>query len=402
MISLIDSTDKTKTLDFFSLGNLPLVNNLADTFEESINCQKYPLELALDTQTGIVSLKDAVDSDLLFYKYLYLSGTSFPYVNHCKDMLDYLTRFISFNNDDTIVDIGGNDGTLLKSFQSKLNTNLNLINIDPSDVVYYSGESIKVINSYFDKASVEKVGRKSKLVTTTNVFQHLVEINSFIENVSLLLDDEGIWCLEFPYWYESMKTLQFDQIYHEHVYYYNVLPLLKLFKRYDLRIFDISNHKIHGGSLRMLICKDKSSFITNESVSDFINEESHINKKFYEDWGVKVDNHVRFCKEEILRICEKSDIVAFGAAAKGCVFLNYLGLNHKHINFIVDDTILKQNKFMPGTGLKIYGREKIKENQPDYVLILAHNFKDYIINSLREFGYKNKFIVCLPEFQIID
>jgi hypothetical protein len=402
MISLIDSTDKTKTLDFFSLGNLPLVNNLTDTFEESINCQKYPLELALDIQTGIVSLKDAVNSDLLFHKYLYLSGTSFPYVNHCKSMLDYLMGFITLTDGDTLVDIGGNDGTLLKSFQSKLSCKLNLVNIDPSDVVFYSDDSVEIINSYFNKYSVEKVGKKSRIITTTNVFQHLIEINSFVENVSLLLDDEGIWCLEFPYWYESMKTLQFDQIYHEHVYYYNVLPLMNLFKEYGLRIFDISNHKIHGGSLRMLICKNDSSYVTNESVSNHVKDENSIDVDFYQMWSEKVNNHVNFCKKEILKISETQEIVAFGAAAKGCVFLNYLELDYNHISFIIDDTTLKQNKYMPGTGLKIYEREKIKEKQPDYILILAHNFKDYIINSLRESGYQNKFIVCLPEFEIID
>ncbi len=388
--------------EFINLGHLPLVNNLTNTFEESINCDRFKLSVGI-SEDGLVRLIDVVDTKLMFDKYLYLSGTSKPFIAHCEDMIKFLKKIVNIESNDLIIDIGGNDGTLLSNFKKEINDKVRLINIDPSDVVKFVTDSdIEIINSYFNEETVIRIDNKAKLIVSTNVFQHLLDIESFISNITNLLKKDGIWCLEFPYWCESMKTLQFDQIYHEHIYYYNITPLKKILDRFDLRIFNIGYHKIHGGTLRLLICRGESSYVTDDSLKEYIDSELILNEKFYKNWQSEIDIHVENCKSRILEISKNNSIVAFGAAAKGCVFLNYLKIDYKTIDYIIDDTEIKKGKFMPGTGLKIYDRKKINDDMPDYILILAHNFKEFIINSLRDYGYKNKFIVCIPEFEIIE
>jgi hypothetical protein len=377
---------------------------LNNTFLESVNCERYPLSVSIDTESGLTVLTDPVDTKLLFDKYLYISGTSLPFIHHCQDMYQYISKFIKICSDDLIVDIGGNDGTLLDCFRRQIKETVTFLNIDPSDVSTLSlNKNIFLIQDYFSEKVVNRIEKRAKIITTTNVFQHLVDIDSFVKNIKILLDHDGFWCLEFPYWANSIKTLQFDQIYHEHIYYYNVKPLKQLFESKGLRIFDISEQEIHGGSLRLLICnQENNKFIESESVQKFINYESEITEVSYFKWEETVKKHTTNCYQNILNLSKENEIVGFGAAAKGCVFLNYLGLDYKQISYVIDDTEIKQNKFIPGTGIEILHRDRILKNQPDYILILAHNFKEYIIKSLREFGYTNKFIVCLPEFEIID
>jgi hypothetical protein len=244
--------------------------------------------------------------------------------------------------------------------------------------------------------------KKAKIITSTNVFQHLEDIRNFVRAIYYALDDSGIWCLEFPYWKIDLDTKQFDQVYHEHIYYYMLSPIVELCHQEGMTVIDASLHEIHGGTLRVIIKKGNPS-ISNENVFDFLREESkysHLHD--YIKWGMETKSYIWKCQsvlEEILHRSEK--IAAFGAAAKGCVFLNSIGFGYRDISYIVDDTDLKQGKFMPGTGIEIVSRERLISDPPDYLLILAHNFADYIMNSVRPI-YKGKFIVMFPEIKIYE
>lgn len=403
------NTEKFKNMtnfdlnNFINLGNIPLVNNLNDSFEDSINCDRYELSLSMEKKTGLIRLNNVVDTRLMFDKYLYISGTSKPFIDHCKSMSLYIKEYINIIDNDIIIDIGGNDATLLKSLKNEIENRARYINIEPSNVIsYIDDKEIEIINNYFNSESVDKINGLAKLIFSTNVFQHLLDIKSFIKNIKKILKSDGIWCLEFPYWYESMKTLQFDQIYHEHIYYYNITPLKNILEKFGLKIVTIKYQNIHGGTLRLLISHYDSKYQIEPIVSKYINDEKEISEDFYKKWESNVISHSNNCYKKIIEISKENKIAVFGAAAKGCVFLNYLGLDYRNLSYIIDDTKIKQGKYMPGTGLKIYSRDKIIEDMPDYILILAHNFKDFIIESLREYGYKNKFILCLPNIEIID
>jgi hypothetical protein len=169
-----------------------------------------------------------------------------------------------------------------------------------------------------------------------------------------------------------------------------------------LKVIAVSYHNIHAGTLRVISSKDQA-MSANPSVQSFLNIESSITLDFCKEWGINIQSKIREFENAIKTLSEEcnSVIVEFGACAKGCVFLNTCHLTNEHVAFVIDDTPEKLHKFIPGTGIQIVERNILKVLDVDYVLILAHNFKDYIIDSLRKDGYIGKFIVMFPNIQFI-
>jgi len=395
-------TNDANYFTYFDLGDFPLVNNLTRTKEESINCQRFPLKVNFFTKSNLSALSHSVSSELLFSNYLFKSEVNIPYIDHCNKLYHYITGLVKLNENDLIVDIGGNDGTLLSVFKSVSNVKLDFLNIDPSkNLTQISiAKGIPVLNEFFSLDSSKLVSNKAKVITSTNVFQHLRDTNSFAEGVYNLLDEKGLWVLEFPYWIHDLQTNQFDQIYHEHVYYYSILPLKLMMEKHGFKIIRVEKQKIHGGTLRLVMSKAMSNYEPDLSIDDFVQSEKLYDLEYYKKWGAQVGEHLDKCKKIILDLkTNNKNIVAFGAAAKGCIFLNAINVTDLEIDYIIDDTDLKQGKYMPGTGLKIVSREGIDFNKIDYILILAHNFSEYIIESFKD-TYKGKFITFLPDIKI--
>ena len=395
-------TGDTNFETYFTLGEFPLVNNLNQSREESLNCDRYPLTVNLFTKSYLSALSHSVSSELLFSNYLFKSEVNIPYINHCTRMFDYITGLIKLNPNDLIVDIGGNDGTLLSAFKATSNFNLSYLNIDPSKnlAVLSEQKGIPVLNDYFSIETAKKVTQKARVVTSTNVFQHLKDINSFAEGVVHILDDNGLWVLEFPYWIHDLETNQFDQVYHEHVYFYSLMPLKMMMEKHGFKIIRVEKQKIHGGTLRLVMAKQNSTYSPDTSIDEFIELEKRFDLDYYKNWGQQVHAHLKICNQIISDLkSQNKKIVAFGAAAKGCIFLNAINITYKEIDYIIDDTDLKQGKYMPGTGLEIKSRDQVDLNSIDYILILAHNFSEFIIESFHD-SYKGKFIQFLPEIKI--
>jgi hypothetical protein len=406
-ISKCPITNSTNRITYLDLGDMPLVNNLNDSKFDSINCAKFPLAIQLFTESMLSTLTVEIDPKILYTNYLYQSGVSAPYIDHCKEMFNFVNHYLELKNTDNILDIGGNDGTLLKTFLS-INSDLNVLNIDASKNLteYASKNNIPSINAFWNFDTAKKINKKFKLITTTNCFQHTLDINSFVQGIEISLDKYGIWCLEFPYLKTSLETNQFDQAYHEHIYYYMIRPLELLLNKYNLRIIKITQHPIHGGTVRLLISHVESLGQgwqpCNYSVSQTKDKEDSIHIDTYINWGNNIKKVLNNAYTFISNIKNNgAKIVGFGAAAKGCVFLNAANINYEHIDYIIDDTELKQHKFIPGTGIEVLPRTILKTDKPDYILILAHNFSEYIIQSLKDYGYTGKFILLLPEPQIL-
>jgi hypothetical protein len=398
-------TDSTERLSYFNLGNFPLVNNLNESREDSLNCKRFPLEVTYYPSSGLSALTHAVNGELLFCNYLFKSGVNIPYIEHCKNMFTHINKYVRLADNDAVVDIGGNDGTLLSAFKSVSDVPLKCLNIDPSrNLAELSQQKgISVLVDFFS-AKVAKLIPKVKVITSTNVFQHLLDINSFVEGIELLLRDDGIWVLEFPYWIHDMVTNQFDQIYHEHVYYYSITPLTKLFKKHGLRIVNVEKQVIHGGTLRVTIVKENSKLKEDGTVNEFLQREKAYDLKYYTEWGDTINTHLDLAKNYLRSLKDKGmSIAAFGAAAKGCIFLNSIRADNSLIDFIIDDTDIKQGKYMPGTGIEIVSRDILEIHKVDYMLILAHNFADHIVESFKdEANFTGNFITLLPNFKIYD
>jgi len=392
-------TGSNNVNEFLDLGMIPIEGNLSLTREESTNAIKYPMILQFFTESKLVSLTQTVNSDDIYLNYLYHSSISKPYLDHCSKMIDFVQNYVYLTKGELVADIGGNDGSLLLEFKKK-RPDLNFLNVECSKsfIEVNKNNGIELINEYFGENTI--FPKNAKLITSTNVFQHTEPLRSFVKGIYNNLKDDGIWCLEFPYLLSTFINNYYDQAYHEHVYYYCLTALKQLFEQEGLYIISVSYHDIHTGTLRVISAK-KSSRIPKDSVESFLNLEKFITNEYCIKWGENIHRKIRDFKDFFKHIRRNEQSIAgFGAAIKGCVFLNTCDLDFNTIDFIIDDTPEKQGKFVPGTGIEVVNRDILKEKQPDYILILAHNFKDYIIESLRK-EYFGKFIIMFPDITII-
>lgn len=380
------------------LGNIPLVNNLKSSSEEAHTAKRYPLRAVMDDNM-VVRLDTDVPPTEMFGEYLYRSAVSKPYRDHCESMWRDVKQYIygdplycSSVDTPLIVDIGGNDGTLLKAFKNQHLEKLDLFNVDPSDFIADNAEEkISYIQDYWGEHI--NLPRKANLIVSTNVFQHNPNVREFLAGIKKHLN--GVWVLEFPYFLSTAETNQFDQFYHEHYFYWLVTPLVRLFKEYGLGIISITQHPIHGGTMRIVSTNLREG--DSELIEQYIQQEKNFD---FVNWADCIHSKICSDNELLSNISKEGKIACFGAAAKGCVYLNSIdpSIVNKMV-FVVDDTKGKQGKYVPGTKLRVVGRETLYEEQPEYLLLLAHNFKVHIINSLRP-HYKGKIIVMLPEVEI--
>lgn len=371
------------------LGVQPLVNNLFYTKEKSLNAKKYPMAATIDSDL-LIKLDTSIPSEKLYESYLYHSAVNKPYIFHCHRMWHSIKHL----KHDVIIDVGGNDGTLLKAFRSQTKDSISFINVDASASFREENleAGIEYVNAYFGS---ELDLPKADIITSTNVFQHTPGAEKFLDGIKEHLASHGTWVLEFPYTLRTFETLQFDQFYHEHYYYWLITPLVKLLDKYGLRIVNAEEHNIHGGTLRLWI-RHKSSSNPTGAPEEYLKAESK-----FDFFGAAKKMHHKIEKDKKWISQLKGKTVFFGAAAKGCVYLNALGISTEMFSesYVVDDTVRKQNMFVPGTGFQIIDRKRLYEEQPENLIILAHNFKDYIINTLRP-HYKGKIITMLPGVQI--
>lgn len=370
------------------LGMQPLANNLCRTSGEAYHAERFPLRAVVEDDLTI-HLDYEVEPAKLYQHYLYRSGTSQPYIDHCAAMY----RSFKHLKHDTIIDIGGNDGTSLKTFQGQSAEKLRLVNVDASESVKQANEEagVEFINAYW---SEDVDVPKADIIVSTNVFQHTKDIHAFLRGIQKHLD--GVWILEFPYALETILTGQFDQFYHEHYYYWLLSPLEELFKQYGLKVIHALPMDIHGGTMRLWMTNKepsapafdlsrytkfekeavaKAPSIFGEAITDIA--EQFIRKWANGDWG---------------RTC------FFGAAAKGCVFLNALHLNIHTVGemVVIDDTLEKQGLFIPGAGFQVVDRSVLPEY--DTVIILAHNFRHHIAKSLAK-DWNGQIVSLLPIVQ---
>ena len=373
----------------FNLGTQPLVNNLFEKKQESLDAMQYPMSAVIDENLKI-QLDLAIPAEELYMKYLYHSSVNKPYVYHCQNMWHSIKHL----KHDIIIDVGGNDGTLLKAFRSQSKDSLKLINVDASSSFRKENidAGIEYVNDYFNE-NLELP--KADIITSTNVFQHTSGVKKFLAAIKKNLADYGTWILEFPYTLRTFESLQFDQFYHEHYYYWLVTPLVKLFDEFNLRIVNIEEQTIHGGTLRLWISHKKHTNSTGVA-DEYIRVEKEFN---FFDAANKM--HLKIAKDKIWIKNLSGRTAFFGAAAKGCVYLNALNINISNFpdSYIVDDTENKQKMFVPGTGFEIVSRNRLYKEQPENLIVLAHNFRDYIIKSLKP-NYFGKIITMLPSVQI--
>jgi SAM-dependent methyltransferase len=315
-----------------------------------------------------------------------------------------LSSKYELNKDSFHIDIAGNDGTLLKQFKNLIGHNV--LNVDPASNLTAIAESdgIKSINDFWNFGIAYDNENTADLITATNVFAHLDDIQSFIKNCRTALKDEGILVIENPYLIDFIQNMEFDTVYFEHVTYWSLTPMVYLADSSGMKVIDCEKFAIHGGTMRYTLARKESSHKVLESVKmvlDIEKELKYNELETYLGWSDhvnKVDNDFSI---QLLNLKNQGySIAGFAASAKGNTLLNYAGINTYIMDFIADETPEKIGKFSPGTGIPIVNIDEIEKQKPDYIVILSWNFKDEIIEKLNKI-YSGKYIIPIPTFQII-
>lgn len=367
----------------------------------------YPLKVIFCEDCKLVQLNNAVDPKVLFTEnYVYRSSSNKQFVEHAHALVGRLVKQFSLTENDFVIDIGSNDGTLLEGYTPY---KIKVLGVDPSSVAKIAIEnSIPTINEFFNENSakiiLEKYG-KAKVITGLNVFAHVKELFSLIKGVKLLLDDSGIFINESHYLLDMVQKLQYDEIYHEHLRYYSLEALVNLFNRFDMDVFYAERTPNQGGSILIFACK-KGAYPISDSVTSLLQEEAKYNLNSYEVFDIfrnRVEEARRKLKTLLNEIKNKGyRIIGIGAPAKGTTLLNYCGIDSSILDYLVETNELKIGKYSPGMHIKILGESVIFKDQPEYALILPWNIKDKIVPKLREKGFKGKIIVPNPEPHIVS
>ena len=392
-----------------NLGNhIPSNFYLNDT--KNINKKKMPLKTYVCKNCWLVQIKDFIKGNKLFLKdYAYLSGVSKTWQEHCNNFTEYCVKNFKLKNNDKIIEIASNDGTLLNYFKKR---KFDVLGIEPtpSTAKIAKKKGIKTNIQFFGYAHSKILKKKYgnfKLIVANNVLAHVDNINDFVKGISNLANNETIISVEFQYLVNIIQKVQFDTIYHEHFSYYSLISFENLISKHNLKIFDVKKIKTHGGSLRVFLCKKNTKKKISSNTYIIKSKEINLgvnNFKFYKSFSENVKNlKISFRKFIFNLKRNKKSIYAYGAAAKGNTFLNYMKINNKVIDFIIDKNKYKINKISPGGLIKIIGPNILKTDKPDYILILAWNIKNEIMKDLKKsYDFKKKFIISIPKLKIFS
>ena len=400
---------KNKKLErILDLGEMPLANAFLDKSQLSKKEIDYPLKVVWCESCGLLQIDEIVPPEILFRNYIYVSGTSEALRKHFEGLATEVVTNFKLSSESLVIDIGSNDGTLLKEFKK---FGLKVIGIEPAVNIAKIAEEngIKTISHFFSVGIAKKIIRengKAEAITATNVVAHSNDLNGLLKGVSYLLKDDGVFVIEVPYLVDLLENVEFDTIYHEHLSYFAVRPLKIFFKERDFKIINVERVKIHGGTIRIFVSKKKSRYDINENVNQLISLEI---KKGLNEVTVyrKFAGRVEKLKEDLVSLLQKlksenKKVIGYGAAAKGNTLLNYYHIGPELIEFIADLSPMKQNKFTPGTHIPVYSPERIYETKPDYMLILAWNFADEIMKQQSKFKEMGgRFIIPVPEVRIV-
>lgn len=395
---------KSKNLSkVLSFGPTPLANAFLSSKQIDFQEPFFPLDVYFCKDCTFLQLGHVVSAKILFKDYVYVSSTSSVFVNHFKKFADEAFSRFSLNNNSLVVDIGSNDGILLKPFKT---LGIGVLGIEPAVHIanIAKKEGIDTISEFFSVNLAKKIVKtkgNAKIVTATNVFAHIDNLDEVIKGIKILLEDDGVFIMEAPYLVDFIEKRYFDLVYHEHLSYWAIKPLIALFKRFDMVLFDVEKVDSHGGSIRIFVKKNKSSYKMQETVNSFLKLEKKYkldDKNTYLNYAdLVLQNRLLLMKLLTNLKLKKKKIIGYGAPAKGNTLLNYFKIGNDLLNYIVDDSSFKQGLYTPGTHIPVFSAQKIKDDKPDYILILAWNFAKPIMEKYSWFEKAGgRFIIPVP------
>lgn len=392
------------------LGMSPLCERNLEASQLNIMEPFYPLKVWICDSCFLAQLEEYVSPQEIFTEYGYFSSYSDSWLRHAKHYADLMTTQLKLDNKSQVIELASNDGYLLQFFKEK---GIPVQGVDPAKNITKAAieKGIPTISEFFciklAKEMVEK-GIQADLLIGNNVLAHVPDINDFVGAMKILLKPHGVITMEFPHLMRLIEGNQYDTIYHEHFSYLSFLTTEKIFLEHGLALYDVEELKTHGGSLRIYACHvDDSGKGITDRVRTLKNKEMRAGYdkiETYLSFAMKVKNSKWMLLEILIDAKRKGKkIVGYGAPGKGNTLLNYCGIRSDFLDYTVDRNPYKHGRYTAGTHIKIFPPEKIRDDRPDYVLILPWNLKKEIMQQLsyiQEWGAK--FIIPIPKAEVVD
>ena len=386
---MICKVSKKKIAPFMSFGKMPIANGFIE--KKNFNNEYfYNMEVGFSEELSLFQLNNHPKPEAMFNSsYPFFSGSSEYMKNHFKNYADFIKKnFLKSNS--KIIEVGSNDGTLLKNF---LNDGNQVVGFEPSKNVAQKAisENVPTINKFFNLENVKNLKGfigNTDVICASNVICHVPNLDDLIKSVDVLLSQDGTFIFEEPYLGSMFEKTSYDQIYDEHIFVFSISAITKIFKLYDFQLIDIQPQVTHGGSMRYIIKRknkgnsspDLKKYLEKEKINKIDTMESSlIFKKNCEISKLKIIEKLKKLKMNDKKIC------GYAATSKSTTILNYCDIGSETIDFICDTTNEKIGKFSPGKHIPIVDMAHFYKNQPDFIYLFAWNHKEEILKKENKF-----------------
>lgn len=393
---------------FLDLGDTALANKFLTQAELTEPERHYPLVVGFCNGCGHVQLTDHVPPSAMFEDYLYVSSASATLAEHLRGLSDVVSERLQLGAGDLVIDIGCNDGTLLKGFRRH---GVRALGVDPAENLaeLFDDPEIARYTGFFDADSAVEIRETygpASAVTATNTFPHIPDLAGFVKGLDTVLAPGGAFVLEAHYMADILDQVAFDTVYHEHVSYWALGPMTRLFEAHGMQVVHVERLPIHHGQLRAYVQRQGEGEV-DSTVNELLEAEraSGIDRiETYRAFAERVQGLRTELQNTLADLrSQGAQVVGYGAPAKGNTLLGFLGLGPDDLDYIADRSPLKQGRYTPGTHIPVVAPERLLEDQPEYVVLLAWNFADEVLEQQAEYRRRGgQFIIPVPEVRILS